>query len=30
VVDGCVRLSERPGLGDEPDLAGLCDLLVAH
>jgi L-alanine-DL-glutamate epimerase-like enolase superfamily enzyme len=30
VVEGRVRLSERPGLGDEPDLAGLCDMLVAH
>jgi L-alanine-DL-glutamate epimerase-like enolase superfamily enzyme len=30
VVEGRVRLSERPGLGDEPDLAALRDLLVAH
>ena len=30
VVDGRVRLSERPGLGDAPDLAALCDHLVPH
>jgi hypothetical protein len=30
VVDGRVRLSERPGLGDAPDLAALRDHLVPH
>ena len=30
VVNGHVRLSERPGLGDEPDLAALRSLLVPH
>lgn len=30
VVDGLVRLSERPGLGDEPDLAALGGYLVQH
>jgi L-alanine-DL-glutamate epimerase-like enolase superfamily enzyme len=30
VLDGRVRLSERPGLGDMPDLAALRDHLVPH
>lgn len=30
VVQGRVHLSERPGLGDEPDLAGLRSLIVRH
>ncbi len=30
VVDGRVGLSDRPGLGDEPDLAALRDFLVSH
>jgi L-alanine-DL-glutamate epimerase-like enolase superfamily enzyme len=30
VVDGRVRLSERPGLGDEPDLVALGGYLVHH
>lgn len=30
VVDGRVHLSERPGLGNEPDLTALSGLLVPH
>jgi len=30
VVEGRVHLTERPGLGDEPDLASLGDFVVPH
>jgi len=30
VVEGRVHLTERPGLGDEPDLASLGEFVVPH